>query len=202
MKHAVIVAHPNPDSFNLAMAHAYEKAALANGDQVVMRDLYRLSFDPRLSLHELPRLQGFAPAADVDAERATIGDADVFVFVYPLMFDSPPAMLKGYLERVFGMGFGFEQGQDGNAPRLRGRSMISISSSGGPRAWLERTGDWAALCKLFDEHFAAACGLSVLDHLHFGGIVPGITHEAVDQCRAQVRTMVKHQFAKADQSAG
>jgi hypothetical protein len=37
-----------------------------------------------------------------------------------------------------------------------------------------------ALCQLFDTHFAAACGLSFLEHLHFGEIVPGITPEAVD----------------------
>jgi len=201
MKHAIIVAHPNVDSFNLSMARAYQTAAEAVGDAVVLRDLYRLAFDPRLALGELPRPQGFAPRADMVAERAMIGDADVFVFVYPLMFDSPPAMLKGYLERVFGMGFGFGTGQNGNAPLLHGRSMISLSSSGGPKTWLEQSGDWAALCKLFDEHFAAACGLSVLDHLHFGGIAPGITPESVDQCRSQVKAMVKRHFDKAGQSA-
>jgi NAD(P)H dehydrogenase (quinone) len=201
MKHVVVVAHPKPDSFNLTMAHAYQQAAEAAGETVVLRDLYRMGFDPRLAAGELPNAAGFAAGDDIKAERALIGDAGVFVFVYPLMFDSPPAMLKGYLERVFGMGFGFGPGENGNEPLLRGRSMISLTSSGGPRAWLEQTGDWAALCKLFDEHFAAACGLSVLDHLHFGGIAPGITRESVDHCRAQVKAMVKTQFGKTGQSA-
>ena len=65
MKHAIIVAHPNVDSFNLSMARAYQTAAEAVGDAVVLRDLYRLAFDPRLALGELPRPQGFAPRADV-----------------------------------------------------------------------------------------------------------------------------------------
>jgi NAD(P)H dehydrogenase (quinone) len=201
MKHVVIVAHPKPDSFNLTMAHAYQKAAEAAGETVVLRDLYRMGFDPRLTADELPSSAGFAAGADIKAERALIGDAGVFVFVYPLMFDSPPAMLKGYLERVFGMGFGFGPGEHGNEPLLRGRSMVSISSSGGPRTWLEQTGDWDALRKLFDEHFAGACGLSVLDHLHFGGIAPGITRESVDHCREQVKAMVKAHFGRAGQSA-
>ena len=201
MKHAVIVAHPNPDSFNLAMAHAYQQAAIASGQTVVLRDLYRMGFDPRFPINEAPGAAGYLASDAIKLEQAQIADADVFVFVYPLMFDSPPAMLKGYLERVFGMGFGFGPGEAGNEPLLKGRSMVSLSSSGGPRAWLERTGDWAALCKLFDEHFAAACGLSVIDHLHFGGIVPGITRESVDHCRAQVKAMVRRHFGKTSQSA-
>jgi NAD(P)H dehydrogenase (quinone) len=201
MKHAVIVAHPRAKSFNLTMAHAYVEAAQALGDTVVLRDLYREDFDPRLDERELPGPTGAAPAQDVKVERSLIGDADVFVFVYPLMFDSPPAMLKGYLERVFGLGFGFGSGAGGNDPLLTGRSMVSISTSGAPQAWLKETGDWAALRKLFDEHFSGACGLSVLEHLHFGGIAPGITRDAVDGCRAQVKSLVDKHFSKAGRGA-
>ena len=35
------------------------------------------------------------------------------------------------------------------------------------------------LRKLFDEHFAAVCGLDVLDHVHFGGVTPGLPAEQV-----------------------
>ena len=40
MRHAIIVAHPNPDSFNLTIARAYQTAALAAGGEVMLRDLY------------------------------------------------------------------------------------------------------------------------------------------------------------------
>jgi NAD(P)H dehydrogenase (quinone) len=194
MKHALIVAHPNPDSFNLAMAHAYEAAARALGHEVVLRDLYRIGFEPRLGLGEVPGPHGVTPGADVVAERALIGDAQVFAFVYPLWFYAPPAMLKGYIDRVFGMGFGYGPGQGGNAPLLTGRMLISVSSSGAPQAWMRQTGDWEAMRKLFDAHIAGVCGLSVVDHLHFGGIVPGITAEAVQDCAAEVADAVKQRF--------
>lgn len=106
MKHAVIVAHPNVDSFTLTVARTWAEAAKAAGHTVELRDLYRIGFDPRLQDEEIPRPDGFQPGKDVLAERAAIGDADVFVFVYPLWFYAPPAMLKGYVDRVFGMGFG------------------------------------------------------------------------------------------------
>ena len=196
MKHAVIVAHPNANSFNLAMAHAYQAAAEALGHRVVLRDLYRMGFDPRLGEAEVPRPGGFQPADDVLSERATIGGADVFVFVYPLWFNSPPAMLKGYLERVFGMGFGYGEAEAAQ-PLLAGRRMVSITSSGAPKAWMVETGAWDAVSKLFDQHFATVCGLSVVEHLHQGQITPGITEDAVDGCKDRVAELVRRHFGPA-----
>jgi len=197
MKHALIVAHPNDSSFNLTMARTYEATAKAIGDTVVVRDLYRLGFDPRLGQTEIPLPSGFKPGDDVLAERALIGDAQVYAFVYPLWFNAPPAMLKGYIERVFGMGFGYGPGEGGNDPLLNGRMMISISSSGAPQAWMRQTGMWEAMRKLFDEHVAAVCGLTVLQHLHFGGIVPGITTESVHECSVKVTDAVNAHFGRA-----
>lgn len=198
MKHALIVAHPNPDSFNLTMARAYESAATALGHTVVMRDLYRVGFDPRLGQGEIPRPEGFAPGEDVLAERALIGDAEVFAFVYPLWFYAPPAMLKGYLDRVFGMGFGYGHGGTANTPLLRGRMMISLTSSGAPEAWIRQTGSWDAVRKLFDQHFAEVCGLALMDHVHFGGITPEITAESVQGCAAEVEAAVRRHFGPAE----
>jgi NAD(P)H dehydrogenase (quinone) len=194
MKHAIIVAHPNVDSFNLTMARAYKAAAEGAGHRVELRDLYRIGFDPRLGDGEIPRPSGFKPADDVNAERASIGGADVFVFIYPLWFNSPPAMLKGYMERVFGMGFGYGPGAGGMEPLLKGRRMVSISSSGAPRDWVVAGGAWDALRKLFDEHFAAVCGLSVAEHLHQGEIVPGLTPEAVRNGEAKVQSLFDRHF--------
>lgn len=190
MKHAVIVAHPNPDSFTLSMAKAYVEAAEGRGDTAVLRDLYRLGFDPCLKAGEIPSPAGFAPAPDVVAERARIGEAEVFAFVYPLWFNAPPAMMKGYVERVFGMGFGYGMGAGGNRPLLEGRRMVSITASGAPERWMKQTGAWQALKALFDDHIAAVCGLSVAAHLHFDSITPGVTAEAVAGCADEVRQAV------------
>jgi NAD(P)H dehydrogenase (quinone) len=199
MQHALIVAHPNAQSFNLTMARAYQGAVEAVSDEVVLRDLYRVGFDPRLMDQEIPRASGFQAGEDVVAERALLADAEVFVFVYPLWFNAPPAMLKGYIDRVFGMGFGFGPGEGGRTqPLLRGRRMISLTSSGAPESWVVETGAWAAMRSLFDEHVAAVCGLSVIDHLHFGGIAPGIRADAVEGCAAKVRALCAAHFGPSD----
>jgi NAD(P)H dehydrogenase (quinone) len=197
MKHAIIVAHPNADSFSLTMARAHQSAAERLGAVTILRDLYRINFDPRLSDAEIPRPSGFAPAEDVKVERSLIGDADVFVFVYPLWFNAPPAMLKGYIDRVFGMDFGFGPAAGATEPLLRGRRMTSISSSGAPKDWVVESGALGALRKLFDEHVSAMCGLRVLDHIHFGGITPEITVEAVERCVSEVDHTVEKYFGDA-----
>lgn len=180
MKQALIVVHPRARSFTLAMAEAYAEAARAEGAQVDLRDLYRMGFDPLLHAHELPGHDDFAPRADVVAERAAIADADLFAFFYPLWFNAPPAMLKGYVERVFGMGFGYSPfGREGNRPLLSGRKLVSFTSSGAPQHWVESSGAWDAMRRHFDDHFAAVTGLESLGHFNIGGVGSGIRGDVV-----------------------
>ncbi len=201
MKHALIIAHPALRSFTATMAKAYAAALVEQGHQVLVRDLYRMEFDPRLGAEEIPGPEGFAPRADVRAEREQLQDVRAFGFFYPVWFNAPPAMLKGYIDRVFGMGFGYGMGEGGNAPLLAGRSMISVSSSGAPKSWLMQTGCWDAMRKLFDEHVAGVCGLAVLDHLHFGAVTPHITAEAVESCAAEVGAAAARHFRRAPEMA-
>ncbi len=118
---------------------------------------------------------------------------DVFALFYPIWLNSPPAILKGYLERVFGFGFAYRREGAGNAPLLKGRKLISVSASGAPTEWVIQSGAWAAMRTLFDSHFAAVSGLEVVDHLHFGGIHPGIRADSVESDMETVRkAFAKH----------
>jgi NAD(P)H dehydrogenase (quinone) len=171
-KHAIIVAHPNAQSFNMSVATHYRESVEKLGCKTVTRDLYRSNFQPALHDGEIPRPAGFAPEADIVAERALIADAGVFAFIYPLWFNVPPAILVGYIQRVFGLGFGYGPQRGGaNSRLLLGRSMISFSSSGAPAEWLRTEGGWSALRNLFDHHVAEVCGMTVIDHRHYGRVL-------------------------------
>ena len=164
-----------------ALAQAYAAAAREEGTEAVVRGLYRLGFDPLLQADELPDHEGFQPRADVLSERAVIGDADVFAFFYPLWFNAPPAMLKGYVERVFCMGFGYSSfGLDGNQPMLSGRRLVSFTSSA-PQHWVERSGAWDAMRKHFDDHLASVTGLDLIGHHNIGGVAPGMRADVVSE---------------------
>jgi NAD(P)H dehydrogenase (quinone) len=193
MKHAVIFAHPRQKSFTASVAAAYAKKTSALGHQVVTRDLYRMKFQPCLEEGELPFDASFAPAPDVVAERKLLADVDVFALCYPFWLNAPPAMLKGYLDRVFG--FGFAYGKEGrSAPLLKGRMLITFSSSGAPDYWVKETGAMEAIGKLYDRYFADLCGMQFLEHVHFGSIVPQIREDAVTSRIEAVGAMVEKHF--------
>jgi len=196
LKHAVIFAHPRARSFTAAVADAYARAAEAAGGTVEMRDLYRIGFDPCLKAEEMPGARSFGPAPDVVAERERLADCDVFALIYPFWLNAPPAMLKGYLDRVFGFGFAYGgAGQSAN-PLLTGRKLISFTASGAPTQWVQETGTLEAVQTLFDRSFARQCGLTPLSHTHFGGLAP-VTSQAFIQARlADVATIVTRHFGR------
>ena len=196
VKHAVIIAHPRPQSFTASVAATYAQANRALGHEVIVRDLYRMGFDPCLKAGELPFDTSFKPEADVLAERKILQDCDVFAFFYPLWLNAPPAMIKGYLERVFG--FGFAYGGEGHShnPLLTGRKLISFSSSGSPGHWLEQIQALEALRILFDGYFASLCGMKVVDHVHVGSVTPGASEFFIQARLDEVTNTVNRYFGR------
>jgi NAD(P)H dehydrogenase (quinone) len=194
MKHAVILAHPARKSLNAEIARTYAEAVERLGHEVLVRDLYAMRFDPCLKASEIPGPKAPKFRDDVMRERERLADVDVFAFIYPIWFNAPPAILKGYVDRVFGMGFGFEPGFGGTEPRLAGRRLISFSTSGAPDHWVRETHALSDLTRLFDAHLGGTCGLKVVDHAHFGGMVSGITQEAFEAVIAKVRTAAAAHF--------
>ena len=185
---AVIVSHPRRRSFTVAMAEAFSEAARETGAEVTIRDLYRLRFDPRLRADEIPDHLGSTPRPDVVRERDLIAGADIFAFFYPLWFNSTPAMIKGYVDRVFGMDFGYSAvSHGGNQPMLGGRKMVTFTSSGAPQDWVERTGAWEAMQRHFDDHFAAMTGMEIIGHHNAGGIGGGLRKETFQRHQESVR---------------
>jgi len=188
MKHLIVAAHPQPESFTLSMADAYAQAVRALGQEAELRDFYRLRFNPCLPAHELPWSERFNPGPEVEREQALVGDADVVVLVYPLWFNAAPAILKGYVDRIFGLGFGFsEQHIGGNQPLLGGKKLVSFTCSGAPQRWVESSGAWAAMQAHFDQHLAAVTGMTLIGHHNTGGIVPDLPEATVDRHLDDVR---------------
>ena len=106
MKHLIISAHPNPQSFNRALVEEVIKATRQVGAETVVRDLYTLDFNPVLSWSELnATMEGIVPA-EIKFEQKLIAEAELITFIYPLWWMGFPAILKGYLEHFITMGNG------------------------------------------------------------------------------------------------
>lgn len=197
MKHAIVLAHPKPKSFCGSIARTSAAALRALGHEVIVRDLYKMDFDPRLRAEEIPVHTGFAPAADIVAERKHLAEVDSFIFVYPFWFNAPPAILKGYVDRVFGMGFGYGPGSGGTRGMLDGKTLMTLSTSGAPEEWVESTGALQALMTGFDLHVAAVTGLKVAGHVHLGGVLSTLTREAAKDMLGRVEDSLRETFGGA-----
>lgn len=190
--HAVILAHPDADSFNAAAAQAYCEAVRGLGHEAVLRDLYRLGFDPVLKSSEQPRPDRYAMANDVAAELAVIEKADVFVMIYPIWFGAPPAMLKGYVDRVLGAGFSYGAIRERSRHRfMGGKQLLSISTSGNSIQWLDEQGAWLSLRTVFGQYLAQSFSMAGSEHLHLPNIADNMTERHVKEELYRVTEMAQ-----------
>jgi len=200
--HAVILGHPASESFNAAAAQAYCDAVRSCGHTFVVRDLYGMQFDPVLTDRERGGEMPGERAADIECEVRFIRSADVFVLVYPIWYGSPPAMIKGYIERVFGAGFGHRMSRTGDPhPWLNGKALLSITTSGSPIQWLERRGVRAALTTLFDDYLADVFSMATTEHLHIPGVVEGLGGNQFAAKLARVTEQARATCAEQDRMA-
>ncbi|THB64822.1 MAG: flavodoxin family protein [Desulfovibrio sp.] len=101
-----ILAHPNPGSFNHALAHAARDALVGAGHTVTLRDLHAEGFDPLLPFEEIPKHGKVDP---VVMEHCTeLAEAEGVVIVHPNWWGMPPAILTGWVDRVVRPGVAYE----------------------------------------------------------------------------------------------
>lgn len=181
-RHAVILCHPDPASFNHSIARAYCSVVRVSGQEVILRDLYALGFDPVLKAGERPTVPDFALSPDVMQELEVISGSDVFVLIYPIWFGTPPAMLKGYVERVLGAGVSPEAVQHRVPGELLGNKRLqSFSTSAANSVWLNGQGQEQALSKVFDQYLLHAFGMHAQAHLR----IPHVTADLSDRFARQ-----------------
>lgn len=132
----VILGHPASESFCGALADSYVKGAEAAGNEVRLISLGNLSFDPVLH-NGYATIQKLEP--DLVAVQAAITWAQHIVFIYPIWWGAMPALLKGFIDRVFLPGFAFKyrEGSQFWDRLLSGRSAHLLVTMDTP-AWYFR----------------------------------------------------------------
>jgi len=182
-KHAVIICHPSRSSFTRAVADRYCLSVRLVGHEAITRDLYGIGFDPVLKDDERPAARPYALAPDVAHELELLSGTDVFVFVYPIWFGGPPAMLKGYVDRVLGAGFSHRAVRARMShPLMSGKDLLSFTSSGESREWLDEQGAFESLRSVFDTYLCHAFSLASAHRVHFSNVVANTSKRYVEQC--------------------
>jgi NAD(P)H dehydrogenase (quinone) len=168
VKQRIVLCHPDTKSLCSAIAKRWLARAQGHHQECEVRDLYAEGFDPVLKSNEQPGKQGYAPLKVNLAELEVLKALDVLVFVYPIWFGSPPAMLKGYFERV--VGCGNVVNTQGHAKPLAGVRLVSICTSGARGVWLAEKGVTGALHTIFDQYVSEAFGSKKTYRIHLDSI--------------------------------
>jgi putative NADPH-quinone reductase len=98
MNISIVLAHPNPGSFNHAIATAAAETARAAGHTVALHDLCQEQFPPLLTTAELQKDAKLDPIVAHHCREIT--NADGIIIVHPNWWGMPPAVLKGWIDRV------------------------------------------------------------------------------------------------------
>jgi putative NADPH-quinone reductase len=132
----VVLAHPLPESFAASAARTVVEALEAKGHTVDLLDLYAEDFDPRLTAAERAAYMepGYQPT-EVAGMVSRLKAADGLVLVFPQWWFNLPAIMKGFIDRIFVPGVAFEHDKAGGriVPLMTHiRSFWVVTSTGSP----------------------------------------------------------------------
>lgn len=125
-----VLSHPDPASFSHAIASRFMDGALEAGHTTELADLHAEGFDPRWSMPDLAQFDDLPMPDDVLAEQARIERCDALAMIFPLFWWGMPAMLKGWIDRVFSWGWAYDQVDDPDVSLLRSRIGVMLVPAG------------------------------------------------------------------------
>ena len=133
-KKKVLFVHGDPRHYSVQtdMLNTSMKFFEDNGFEVELRDLYQMKWSPILSVEEFYYQKDGkgTPPSEIVKEQKLVTQADYIVFSYPNWHDTPNAIVKGYMERVFASGFGYTSTPKGPKGLLDGRAIFTIMNAG------------------------------------------------------------------------
>ncbi|MGZ7116668.1 MAG: NAD(P)H-dependent oxidoreductase [Methanobacterium sp.] len=183
MKVLIVFAHPEPNSLNGFMKDLAARILRENGHEVKISDLYGMNFKATLDQDDFTQRQDnevFNPimeqinamgtgsiAQDIKDEVEKVKWADMFIFQFPIWWSSFPAILKGWIDRVFlpGVVHNIAQGKMYNTGLLKGKKAMLSFTTGATRDVYSSEGphgDINHLLKYITHNILEVTGLEVL----------------------------------------
>ncbi len=128
----LILAHPDKKSFNHAIAKVCKEKLIKNGHSVIFHDLHDEKFDPIITSEEIPRSGKINDLVKKHCEDLT--NCDGIIVIHPNWWGQPPAILKGWIDRIIrpGVAYGFVEGDNGEGVPvglLKAKTGIVINTS-------------------------------------------------------------------------
>jgi NAD(P)H dehydrogenase (quinone) len=183
----IVHAHHEPSSFNAALLRTALSTLSEAGHRVELSDLYAMRFDPvsdrrnfagvfdpvRLSQQaeeaHASRTGSFAP--ELQAEMAKLARCDLLIFHFPIWWLGMPAILKGWVDRVFAVGVAYGGGRRFASGLMRGKRALCIVTVGGTPQHYDGSGDYAPI-----EHVLYPIQRGILEFTGFDVLPPFVAY--------------------------
>lgn len=179
MKVLIIIAHPDKKSLNHAIARACLKACIDNGHDIIVHDLYEERFDPVLQHKEFTR-DATLPA-EIRRHCEDISRADGIIIIHPNWWGQPPAILKGWVDRVIrpGVAYEFLEGDKGEGvPHgLLGAKYAIVFNTSNTAVARERSVFGDPLETVWKSCIFGLCGVPILYRRMFAIVVTSTEEE-------------------------
>jgi NAD(P)H dehydrogenase (quinone) len=193
----IILAHPDNKSFNYAIAHTAVAELKQNGHKVSLHDLYAEKFDPILPANET--FKDASVPAEIDKHCREISNAEGIIIIHPNWWGQPPAILKGWVDRVMrpGIAYKFIDGDNGEGVPvglLKAKAVCVFNTSNTTQEREEKVfGDPLEL--LWKNCIFDLCGVKTIHRETFSVIITS-TSEQRQEWLVKVREIIQKYFPK------
>ena len=173
MKVLVVYAHPNPQSFNHAILDAFTKGLAEGSHTYEVVDLYAIRFNPCLDVEDLTKLTAGKVPDDIKAQQEKVTHAEAIVFIHPVWWAGPPAILKGWIDRVFSMGFAYRFDEKTGEPvgLFKHRKALVINTAGAGEEDAKASGMTDAINHTEVQGMFSFCGIRKSQHVVFYNVM-------------------------------
>ncbi len=141
------------------------------GEEVCIRNLYEMNFSPILTKSDFEALQSGILPREITREQEFITHTEYIWFIFPIWWTSMPAILKGYIDRVFLNGFAYRLENDKPVGLLKDKKVIILNSMGMSREDYEQRGIYKAMEITIDKGIFEFVGMKVIAHRYFTSIM-------------------------------
>lgn len=167
MKTLIILAHPNEDSFNKAICDEIKQHLEFKKHEVKVRDLYKLKFDPILKEDNYSNFYQTKLPKEIKEEQEYITWAENLVIIFPTWWNGMPAILKGYIDRVFTNGFAFRFTKGESEGLLKEKKAVVFQTTSQPEDIMKPNQLVSSMETVIDVGILDYCGLDVITHKFF-----------------------------------
>ncbi|MDN9009783.1 NAD(P)H-dependent oxidoreductase [Brevibacillus laterosporus] len=129
MKAVILFAHPGTKSFNHAILQQVTESLHKHGITPSLRNLYEQKFSPIFSPADMQALEQEQVPKAIEEEQTILSESDLLIMIYPVWWWSQPAILKGYIDRIFSDGFAFQYEKNGPVGLLTGKQALVFTTT-------------------------------------------------------------------------